>query len=121
MSETNTLATKVFELGVDTYRTFLKSLIWGQEQSLSLTKDLLTRSNTIQKEGLVLVEEYAGELRRGQQLIQDNWNNAVKYTTDTFKQYSDTTQENFKNMTEQFDKIQTQVADSVSATAKAGK
>lgn len=121
MNDTNTLASKFFELGTDMYRTFLKSVIWGQEQSLGLSKELLQRSQAFQKEGLLLVGEYSTQLQRGQDLLQENWNSVVKYSTDTFKQYSETTQENFKAVTEQFDKIQTQVAETVSAATKTGK
>lgn len=112
---TTTISGKLFELGVDSYRTFLKSLLWGQERSLDFTKDLLTRSVNLQAEGLHLLEEHTENLRRGQKIVQEAISGSVRATSEVLQQYQETTQDNVQTLREQIDTVQSRFQDAVSA------
>lgn len=111
---TNT-TTKLFELGNETYRTYVKSLIWGQEQLLGFSRDLLTRTETFQREGLKLVNEYTENLRQGQKMIQDVVTNTVQTTQENWNQYRETTRENLETINENVSKAQAKVARAANA------
>lgn len=110
MAENTTdISGKLFELGMDNYRTFLKSLIWGQERALDFSRDLLSRSVNLQKEGMGLLEEYGENLRRGQKIVQEAINGSVRATSEALQQYRDTTQENLNTLRERMDAVQARI------------
>ncbi len=106
---TNT-SNKLFELGNETYQTYIKSLIWGQEQLLGFTRDMLTRTETFQREGLKLVDEYTENLRQGQKMVQEVVNNTVQTGQENWNQYRETTRENLETVNENVSKAQAKVA-----------
>lgn len=118
MSDTlTTYNANLFTFGVDLYRSYLKTLIWGQERSLELTKDLLVRSENFQKDGLKLVEEYTANLTNSAGKLQDAVNDTWKKATETFQQYGETTVENLQNASKQFSDVQEKVVESVNSAA----
>lgn len=115
-----TYTTNLFTLGVDVYRNYLKSLIWSQERSLELTKDLLTRTEGFHKDGLKMLEDFTTNVTGNANKLQDALNNSWKQAADTFQQYSETTVENLQNASKQFSEVQEKVVETVNnATTRA--
>lgn len=105
----NNMTNKWFELATDAYRTYVKSLVWGQERALEATRTVLARTDKVQTEGQDLVQEYTEELRRTRTLLQEMWRDSVKATSDAVRQYRETTSENLEAVNERLDEIQSRV------------
>jgi len=110
MTTKNTDVTnKLFELANDTYRTYVKSLVWSQERALELTKVLVGQADSFQTQGKGLVEEYANQIQRSQQLFQTIWQETVKTNTELVNQYRVVTNENLNDLNSRLDTLQTKL------------
>ena len=106
MNETYTdMSNKWFELAQETYRTYTKSLLWGQERSLELTRTLIGQADATQNQGKGLVEEYANQFQRTTQLWQQTWQESTRASMDMVNQYRTATNANLAEMTERLDNL----------------
>ena len=103
------VSNKWFELANDTYRTYVKSLVWGQERALELSKVMVGQADAYQAQGKGLVEEYAGQLQRTQQLFQTIWQEGLKNNMELVNQYRVATNANLADLNSRLDTLQTKL------------
>ena len=72
------VTTRMTELAADTYTTWMNSLLWWQERSLDATKAFAGQAQRVRAESKGFVEDYNNKLVRGQQLVQEAWQDGVK-------------------------------------------
>jgi len=100
---------KWFELANDTYQTYVKSVVWGQEQVLGLTKTIADQSKVYQVDTKGLTEEYKNQVEKVQQLTQTLWQDMLKNTTEVVNQYRVATNANLTDLNERIDELQNRI------------
>lgn len=95
-----------FDLANDIYSTYIKSLVKGQEQALGLTKTLLDKSDTAQADGKRLVEDYANQVQRAQQLLQSVIQGNIKSGTEILNQYRADANANLAELNAKLEELQ---------------
>jgi polyhydroxyalkanoate synthesis regulator phasin len=108
---------KWFELATDAYRTYIKTLVWSQERVLEATKTLAGQADKYQDQSKGLVDEYASQVQRAQELTKTTWQQLLKNTTEVVNQYRAATNANIAEMNERVSELQTRVE----TAAKPGK
>lgn len=98
---------KWFELATDAYRTYIKTLVWGQERVLEVTKTLAGQADKYQDQSKGLADEYASELQRAQELARTTWQQIMKNTTEVVSQYRAAANANLAEMNERVNDFQT--------------
>jgi len=109
---------KWFELVNDAYHTYVKTLLWGQERVLELTKTASGQASEYQGQAKELTEEYKKEWERVQKLTQSAWQDLLKNTSEIVNQYRATTNANLADLNERINELQTKIESAVKATAK---
>lgn len=112
------LTSKWFELANDTYRTYVKGLIWAQEQALDFTRTVASKTDAL-GESKGLVEEYTAEWKRGQELLNTTWQEGVKNTNEIINQYRATTNANLDELKARLDELQTRVEETTKSNIRA--
>ncbi len=107
----NEITNKWFELANDAYRTYFKTMVWGQEQALEWTKTLIGQSDT--KQGKALADEYSAQWKRAQELTQTTWDQMLKNTTEVWNQFRAATNTNIADVNARLDEIQNRLESSV--------
>jgi len=103
------VSNKWFELANDTYRTYVKTLVWSQERALELTKTMVGQADSYQRQGKGLVEEYSEQLQRAQQLFQGTWEKMVNNSVEMMNQYRAATNASLTDLNSRLDSIQTKI------------
>jgi polyhydroxyalkanoate synthesis regulator phasin len=106
--ETPNTLNQMFDLLNEGYKTYLKSLVWGQERVLEFTKVLVKQAETTQEQGRGLVEEYGKQIRHGSEIVRDAFEQATRNNTNAIKEAQDFAEKNIN-----------EVAEKVNNTAKA--
>jgi len=99
-------ASKWFELSNDTYRTYIKSLIWGQERALEVTRTLIGQSEKIQKEGKGLVQEFTREATTARKFWQGAWQETARNSVEVLNQYRAAANTGISEMNQDLDALQ---------------
>lgn len=84
MNDWMSLSNKWLELANDNYNTFIKSVVWGQERMLDLTKLIVSHLETSQTQSKKLVEDFTNQAKTTQTLFQDSVQEGVKNTSKSF-------------------------------------
>ncbi len=111
------MSSKWFELANEAYRTYVKTLVWSQERLLETTKTLVGQADTYQHQSQGLVEEYTGQVQRGQQLWQTMWQETMRNSTEMLNQYRAATNTNMADLSQRIDAMQNRME--VAATRQA--
>lgn len=110
MFETYTeMTNRWFDLANDTYRTYVKSLMWSQERAMEVTKLMMGQAERFQTEGRTLVQEYTDEAQRGQQILQNMWQEGVRNGTEAVNQFRETTSTNLTELNERMVNLQSKM------------
>jgi polyhydroxyalkanoate synthesis regulator phasin len=109
---------KWFELATDAYRTYIKSLVWSQERVLEVTKTLAGQADKYQDQSKGLVDEYANQVQRAQELTKSTWQQMLKNTTEVVNQYRATTNANIAEVNERVGEFQKQVESAAKPSKK---
>jgi polyhydroxyalkanoate synthesis regulator phasin len=84
MNDWMNISNKWLELANDNYNTFVKSVVWGQERALDLTKTVIAHLETSQVQSKKLVEDFTNQAKITQSLFQDSIQEGVKTTNKSF-------------------------------------
>jgi polyhydroxyalkanoate synthesis regulator phasin len=95
-----------FDLANDIYSTYIKSLVKGQERALELTKTLLDKADNAQADGKRLVEDYANQVQRAQQLLQSVIQGNIQSGTEILNQYRADANANLAEMNAKLEELQ---------------
>jgi polyhydroxyalkanoate synthesis regulator phasin len=100
------LSSQWLELANDVYRTYVKSLVVGQERAMELTKFLIDQTESFQNEGKGLVEEYAKQVQQAQQLLQNVVQGNIKGGSELINQYRQTGEATISEMNARVEALQ---------------
>ncbi len=103
------LTNRWMQLSQETYRTYVKSLVWNQERALELTKTVIGQVDAYQAQGKGLVEEYTSQVQNGQQLWQEMFQDSLSNNTQMFNQFLQSTPANMTGIMERIDTLQPKV------------
>ncbi len=95
-----------FELANDIYSTYVKNLIKGQERLLELSKSMVSQASNYQAEGKTLLEEYANQVQRAQQLMQQVVQQNMDSSMELINQYRTTANSTLADMNKRLDDLQ---------------
>ncbi len=84
MNDWMNISNKWLELANDNYNTFIKSVVWGQERMLDLTKTIVSHLEASQVQSKKLVEDFTNQAKTTQTLFQDSIQEGVKSTSKSF-------------------------------------
>jgi polyhydroxyalkanoate synthesis regulator phasin len=100
------LSSQWLELANDIYRTYVKSLVVGQERAMELTKFLVDQTESFQNEGKGLVEEYAKQVQQAQELLQNVVQGNIKGGSELINQYRQTGETTITEMNARVEALQ---------------
>jgi polyhydroxyalkanoate synthesis regulator phasin len=106
------------ELANEVYRTYVKSLVSGQERAMELSKFLIDQAETFQNEGKVIVEDYAKQVQQAQQLLQSVVQGNLKSSTDLVNQYRQTSETTIAEINTRLEALQARITKSVQPNTK---
>jgi hypothetical protein len=98
--ETPNYLNQMVELLNETYKTYLKSLVWGQERALEMTKVMVNQAETFQAQGRGLVEEYGKQFRQGTEIVRDAFQQASRNSTEAMKDAQELAEKNLAEVSE---------------------
>ncbi len=101
------MTNKWFELANDTYRTYVKSLLWTQERTMEYTKMVLGQTEKGQEK--TIADEFNSELKRAQNLTQETFQQMYQNSVDVVNQFRAVTNNNVGDLNERIDEIQAKV------------